>query len=55
MKTGDTVTRKWKPEYGKGQIIHILGESIVVKWTHTGMPTLNIEDKKYLKVVNESR
>jgi hypothetical protein len=53
MKTGDKVIRKWKPAYGEGQIMHILGESVVVKWTHTGMPTVNIEDKKYLKVINE--
>ena len=55
MKTGDKVTRKWKPALGVGQVMHILGDNIVVKWTHTDMPTLNVEEKKYLKIVNESR
>ena len=54
MKTGDRVTRKWKPEYGEGRIMHIIGENAIVKWNYTGMPKLGIEQKKYLKVINES-
>ncbi len=55
MNIGDKVTRKWKPEYGEGRVIHVLGDTIVVKWLGMDRPLLNIEKLKYLKVVDENR
>jgi len=55
MKIGDSVIRKWKPALGEGKIVHLLGETIVVKWFCDDMPRLEFEEKKYLKVINESR
>jgi len=55
MKIGDRVIRKWKPQYGEGTILHILGETIVVKWMGFERPTINIESPKYLKIINENR
>jgi hypothetical protein len=54
MKTGDKVIRKWKPSLGEGKVVHILGDKIVVQWMPNGNPKMNIEDKKYLKLINES-
>jgi hypothetical protein len=53
MKIGDNVTRKWKPALGKGKVIHLLGETVVVKWFCDGVPRLEFEERKYLKVINE--
>ncbi len=51
MKPGDKVRRMWKPKYGQGEIIHILGETIVVKWTIDNKPQIMFEKIKYLKRV----
>ena len=53
MKIGDNVTRKWKPALGQGKIVHLLGETVVVKWTVDGVPKLLFEERKYLKVSSE--
>ena len=55
MKIGDNVTRKWKPALGQGQVVHLLGETVVVRWFLEGRPRLEFEERKYLKVINESR
>lgn len=55
MKVGDMVKRKWKPQYGNGEILHILGDKIVVKWFGLSRPKIIIESPKYLKVLDESR
>ena len=55
MKTGDKVTRKWKPELGEGVVLHALGDKIVVKWYGLSRPLVNFEQLKYLKIINESR
>lgn len=55
MKIGDNVTRKWKPALGEGKIIHLLGDRVVVQWTSNGLPKLQFELKKYLRVVDEDR
>tara|TARA_Y100000114_G_scaffold152611_1_gene171163 strand:- start:621 stop:809 length:189 start_codon:yes stop_codon:yes gene_type:complete len=49
MKPGDLVTRKWKPNYGTGTIIHVLGDTIVVKWILNERPKVIVEERKYLK------
>tara|TARA_B100000287_G_scaffold412392_1_gene442801 strand:- start:135 stop:290 length:156 start_codon:yes stop_codon:yes gene_type:complete len=51
MKPGDKVLRKWKPKYGEGKVVHVLGETIVVLWTGTGVPKIEFEEKKYLKLI----
>jgi hypothetical protein len=55
MKTGDKVTRKWKPQYGSGEVLHILGDKIVVKWYGFDRPKVIVESPKYLKVIDEGR
>lgn len=55
MKAGDRVTRKWKPQYGSGEVLHVLGDKIVVKWLGLDRPKIIIESPKYLKVIHESR
>ena len=55
MKAGDKVTRKWKPQYGSGEVLHVLGDKIVVKWLGLDRPKVIIESPKYLKVIDESR
>ena len=54
MKIGDKVTRKWRPALGEGIITHLLGDKAVVKFFLGGIPTMEIESLKHLKVVNES-
>lgn len=51
MKPGDLVTRKWKPQYGIGTIVHVLGETIVVKWVLNKRPKMIFEKKEHLKKV----
>ena len=53
MKPGDLVTRKWKPQYGIGTIVHILGETIVVKWVLNERPKMIFEKKEHLKKVSK--
>ena len=53
MKPGDLVTRKWKPEYGTGTILHIVGNKIAVKWFLNDRPKVIFEEVKYLKKINE--
>ena len=53
MKPGDLVTRKWRPNYGAGTIIHVLGDTIVVKWVLNEKPKVIIENRKYLKHLSE--
>tara|TARA_Y100001963_G_C6675834_1_gene397376 strand:- start:69 stop:236 length:168 start_codon:yes stop_codon:yes gene_type:complete len=55
MKIGDNVIRKWKPMLGEGKIIHLLGETVVVKWLRDGKPEIGLEEKRYIKVINEDR
>ena len=56
MKIGDKVKRLWKPLLGTGTIIHVLGDKIVVKWSENReIPTIEIEQVKHLKIINESR
>lgn len=55
MKIGDKVTRKWRPALGEGEVVHLMGESVVVKWRKNGIPKVEFEERKYLKVVDESR
>jgi hypothetical protein len=52
MKPGDKVTRMWKPKYGQGEVVHVLGETIVVKWVINNNPQLIFEQIRYLKKVN---
>lgn len=49
MKVGDKVTRKWKPALGQGEIIHVLGDIIVVKWCGSEIPTIDFEKAEHLK------
>ena len=51
MKPGDLVTRKWKPQYGTGTIVHVLGETIIVKWILDEKPKIAFEKEKHLKKV----
>ncbi len=53
MKPGDQVSRKWKPQYGTGTVVHVLGETIVVKWILNERPKIIFENQKYLKKINE--
>ncbi len=53
MKPGDQVSRKWKPKYGTGTVVHVLGETIVVKWIVNERPKIIFENQKYLKKINE--
>ncbi len=55
MKAGDRVTRKRKPQYGTGEVLHVLGDKIVVKWHGLDRPKVIVELPKHLKVVDESR
>lgn len=55
MKAGDRVTRKWKPQYGTGEVLHVLGDKIIVKWFGLDRPKVIIESPKHLKVIDESR
>ncbi len=55
MKAGDRVTRKWKPQYGTGEVLHVLGDKIFVKWSGPDRPKVIIESPRYLKVIDESR
>ena len=55
MKAGDRVTRKWKPKYGTGEVLHVLGDKIVVKWFGLDRPKVIIESPKHLKVIDGSR
>jgi len=52
MRPGDLVLRKWKPKYGIGTIIHVLGETIVVKWILNDRPKIIFENQKHLKKVD---
>ena len=49
MKPGDLVLRKWKPQYGTGTVIHVLGETVVVKWILDEKPKIVFEKEKHLK------
>jgi ribosomal protein L21E len=51
MKSGDLVLRKWKPKYGTGIVLHVLGETIVVKWILDERPKIIFEKEKHLKKV----
>ena len=56
IKLNDKVERKWKPELGQGEVLHLIGESAVVRWqgTRSGnlvTPVVTIEERKYLKVL----
>ena len=53
MKIGDKVTRKWRPALGEGEIVHLMGESVVVKWKRDGIPKMEFEKVKYLRLINE--
>ena len=55
MKVGDTVTRKWKPQYGEGIILHILGdEKVIVKWYGARLrPLVLVDNIKYLKAIGK--
>jgi len=55
MKIGDKVIRKWRPALGTGEIVHLMGEIVVVKWKPGDKPQTEFEEKKYLKVINEGR
>ena len=55
MKPGDLVSRKWKPQFGTGTIIHVLGESIVVRWVLNNKPKIVIEKQKHLKRVERNK
>ena len=49
---GETVTRKWKPEYGQGTILHMLGDKVAVRWySEQKEPFVSIEEVRYLKAV----
>ena len=52
MKPGDKVKRMWKPKYGHGEVIHVLGDTIVVKWNIDNKPKILFEEIKYLKMVD---
>jgi len=54
MKPGDKVTRKWKPSLGVGEVLHILGENIVVNWNPKGISNVSSEKQKHLKFVDKS-
>ena len=47
MKIGDKVTRRWRPALGEGEIIHLMGDTVVVKWPRDGIPRMEFEEKKY--------
>ena len=51
MKPGDKVKRMWKPKYGHGEIIHVLGDTIVVRWNIENKVQLIFEQMKYLRKV----
>jgi len=51
MKPGDKVKRMWKPKYGHGEIVHVLGNTIVVKWNIDNEVKLIFEEIKYLRKV----
>ena len=51
MKPGDKVKRMWKPKYGHGEIVHVLGNTIVVKWNIDNKVKLIFEEIKYLRKV----
>jgi len=48
MKPGDRVTRKWKPALGEGEVLHILGDDIVINWNPSGIAKVTAENKKYV-------
>ncbi len=51
MKPGDKVKRMWKPKYGHGEVIHVLGDTIVVRWNIENKAQLIFEQMKYLRKV----
>ena len=53
MKPGDLVSRKWKPQYGTGTVVHVLGDTVVVKWILDDVPKIIIEQGKHLKRLSE--
>ena len=55
LKIGDKVERRWRPALGQGVVTHILGDKIVVTWYGLEKPTIEIEEVKYLRVLNGSR
>ena len=55
MKIGDKVIRKWKPALGEGKIVHLLGDTAVVRFNPSGITSMEIEKIKHLKVISESR
>ena len=55
MKPGDKVTRKWKPQYGTGTVVHVLGETIAVKWILNHIPKIILEEYKYLRKINRDK
>ena len=55
IKIGDKVTRRWKPALGVGEVMHVLGETIVVKWTAGDKPDTVFESAKHLRKVDAGR
>ena len=53
MKPGDLVTRKWKPQYGTGTVVHVLGNTVVVKWVLNERPKMIFEELKHLKKIDK--
>ncbi len=51
MKPGDLVLRKWKPQYGTGVVVHVLGNTVVGRWVLDERPKMIFEELKYLKKV----
>ena len=55
IRVKDKVIKDKKPELGEGVVLHIFGDSYVVKWYGTGRPLIQYEKVKDLRKADESR